>query len=71
MRTAQQERARFTYLRTSEVADVLDCSRAHVVDLIQAGRLRAIDIATGSRPEYRVSPEALEEYERAAEVEAA
>lgn len=68
MRTKEQERARFTYLRTAEVAERLSVSRDHVVSLIQSGDLEAVDVSTGTRPEYRVSPDALDTFERARKV---
>ena len=62
MRTAEQERARYTYLKTSEVAKVLSVSTSHVIHLIQSGALEAVDIRAGDRPEYRVSPDALDAF---------
>ena len=63
MRTREQEVARFTYLKTADVAARLNVSRAHVVDLIQAGRLQAIDVSLGGRPDYRIDPSALDAFE--------
>lgn len=63
MRTKEQEVARFTYLKTADVATRLNVSRSHVVDLIQAGALVAIDVALGGRPDYRIAPAALDAFE--------
>ena len=72
LRTPEQEVAAFAYLGTAAVAARLDCTQQHVAHLISKGeagrRLRAINIGTGERPEYRVKPEWLEAFEAAREV---
>lgn len=71
LRTPEQEVAAYTYLSSAEVAGRLGCSPTHVTHLITTGKLRAIDIGAGQRPEYRVKPEWLEEFEKLREVHAA
>lgn len=76
MRTQKQEVARHTYLRTTEVAGVLNVGRSHVADLVKSGAFPdlddgqpgAIDVAKGSRPEYRIHPESLKLFQRARKV---
>lgn len=62
MRTSELAVAQYTYLRTQDVADRLGISRAHVIDLIAHGQLKAINVGLGRRPEYRVSAEALDQF---------
>jgi excisionase family DNA binding protein len=50
-----------TVLNTKEVAQRLDVSVQHVLDLIEAGKLRALDIGSSrphGRPYYRIPIEA-------------
>lgn len=58
-RTREQEVAAYRYLRPVQIAEQLGCSPSHVLNLIRDGKLAAIDIGTGRRPEYRVAPDAL------------
>jgi len=54
-------------LHVLEVATRLQVSRQHVLDLIEEGRLRAINIANsspGGRKSYRIPVEAWEAYLR-------
>lgn len=54
-------------LRVSEIAEKLDVSEQHVLDLIDAGKLRAFDVSSGgkgSRHAYRIPVEAYQEYLR-------
>lgn len=62
MRTHEQAVAAYTYLRPSAVAERLDVSRSHVVELIRAGKLAAVNISIGQRPEYRIHPAELEAF---------
>lgn len=62
MRTAEQEHARFAYLRTREVAAELRVSRTVVIALIQARELEAVDVSVGSRPEWRVPRASLDAF---------
>lgn len=62
MRTSEQAVAAYTFLRPTAVAERLDVSRSHVVELIRAGKLAAIDISIGRRPEYRIDPAELEAF---------
>lgn len=62
MRTHEQAVAAFTYLRPSAIAERLDVSRSHVVELIRTGKLAAINISIGQRPEYRVHPDELDAF---------
>lgn len=62
MRTKEQAVAAFNGMRPSEVAEELNCSREHVVALIKNGSLDAVDIAVGSRPEYRVPRESFDAF---------
>lgn len=64
LRTPEQEQAAYRYLTSAQVADRLGCEQSHVATLIRAGQLRAINIGSGSRPEYRIHPDALAEFER-------
>ena len=72
MRTKIDEKARYTYLKTTAVAKELDCGRDHVVSMIQAGKFPdlpdgtegVIDIGTGSRPEWRIHPESFAMFKR-------
>lgn len=53
-------------LRIEAVADALNCSRQHVIDLIDEGQLRAINLAIAKSPRraYRIPVEAFEDYLR-------
>lgn len=62
MRTKAQHEAAYNGVRVSDVARDLDCSRAHVIELVKAGKLEAVDIALGSRPEYRIRRESLDAF---------
>ena len=64
LRTPEEERAAYAYLRTTDVAERLDCETSHVTALIRSGQLRAINIGSKQRPEYRIHPDALAEFER-------
>lgn len=41
-------------------AELLDCTRHHVYDLIAAGRLATIQLGTGRRPKTRVTANSLQ-----------
>ena len=63
MRTAEESRALYTWLTTSEVADSLRCSPTHVRALIRAGDLRAfVSNPRSSRPDYRIAPDELRRF---------
>lgn len=62
MRTKRQEIALFQGLKPSEVAKALGCSTDHVLTLIKAKQLPAIDISTGKRSEYRIEKQAFEAF---------
>lgn len=64
MRTREQSRAAYSGLRASEVAEMLGCSKQHVITLVRAGDLDAVDISAGSRIEYRISRESFEAFLR-------
>lgn len=73
MRAAEQDRARFTWKRVRDVAEELDCSPAHVRQLLAEGALtfegvpQPIDVRrSGSRrAEHRIPPEAVEHFKLA------
>ncbi len=48
-----------------EVAQTLDVSSANVLDWIASGELQAVNVAAGrgARPRWRVSPEAVRQFE--------
>jgi excisionase family DNA binding protein len=48
-------------MSVAAAAEVLDCSRGHVINLIAKGHLRAVDIGIG-RSKTRVYPEDLQKY---------
>ncbi|HEY3559709.1 MAG TPA: helix-turn-helix domain-containing protein [Kribbella sp.] len=57
--------AKTTQMLTTEgVAEVLDISVEHARRLIRRGELAAVNIASASRPNYRVTPAALDQYLR-------
>jgi hypothetical protein len=67
MRTSEQERARFTWHRTSRVARDLDCSTDRVCDLVRAGHLGEpgagwMNVGSPGRPSYRINPDAVEAF---------
>lgn len=67
MRTAVQEYAAANYLRPKDMAARLNCTAAHVNELIRTGVIApAIDVAVPGkekhRANYRVAPEVFEEY---------
>lgn len=47
-------------LTTKEAAAKLNCSQRHVVRMIEAGKLRARDIGTGSHHEWRIYPDSID-----------
>jgi excisionase family DNA binding protein len=49
-------------LRVAECAEKLGVSREHIIDLIDEGKLRAIDVGGGSRHFYRIPIEAFEDF---------
>jgi hypothetical protein len=55
-----------SYLTPPELAQRYRCKASKIVGWIRSGELRALDLATrGSRrPRYRISPEAIAEFER-------
>lgn len=50
------------YLSARYVARVLAVSHRHVLRLIRDGEIRAINVARGPVPIYRIAPEALQDY---------
>jgi excisionase family DNA binding protein len=70
MRTSEQEVALYNYRKVPDVASQLDCGRDHVLHLIEAGELDAIDISVGGRPSYRVSQDAIDRFIEARTVRA-
>lgn len=64
LRTPEEERAAYTYLTSAQVADRLGCEPSHVTMLIRTRALRAINIGARTKPEYRIHPDALAEFER-------
>lgn len=71
MRTREQERAAYTYLKPARIAEQFDCTAVHVVNLIKTGKLKAINIGTGDRPEYRVNPDDFARFLETSQVNAA
>lgn len=61
-RTKEQHVAAFNGMKPSAIAEELGCSREHVVSMIQAGLLKAVDISVGRRPEYRVARDSFEAF---------
>lgn len=61
-RNREQERAAYQGLSTRRMAAQAGCSTEHIVNLIHAGKLPAINIGTGERPLYRVDRLAWEDY---------
>jgi hypothetical protein len=66
MRTAKQERARFGWMKPSEVAAVLGCGDELVREHIHAKAFPCvgdepgvINIGTATRPQYRIHPESF------------
>lgn len=51
-------------LTVKDVAEVLVISVEQARRLIRRGELPAVNVATGGRPNYRVSPGALDQYLR-------
>ena len=77
MRTREQEHARYTYLRPSEVAEHLGCDDDLVRDHIHAGAFPdvgnepgVVNIGTGKTPQYRIHPESLRAFVQRARVAA-
>ena len=54
-----------THRTPRDVADLWQCSTEHVLDLIRSGRLRGFSLSTpgSKRPRWRVSTDAIAEYE--------
>lgn len=50
-------------LKTKDVAELWGCSQSAVVELINSGRLKAINIGTGQRARYVIDPEELRRFE--------
>jgi excisionase family DNA binding protein len=50
-----------TLLSVARVAEVLDCSRGHVINLVAKGHLRGVDIGIG-RAKTRIRQSDLEAY---------
>ncbi len=51
-------------LSSVETAKRLSVSPLHVRRLIQTGKLRAIDVGAATTPQWRISIEAIEEFEK-------
>jgi len=49
-------------LRVAECANKLGVTAQHVLNLIEEGKLRAIDVGGGSRRFYRIPIEALDDF---------
>ena len=49
-------------MTTTEVASVLNCDSETVRELIRCEALKAVNIATGERPTWRITQEALNEF---------
>ena len=62
MRTREQEQLRFNGLRIATIAADLDCTHEHVLNLVHAKKLAAVNIGTGKNPEYRVSGESYKAF---------
>lgn len=73
MRTKEQEQARYRWPSPAEAAQRLGgVSAEHVIRLIKDGALRARNVARpkARRPEYRVDPASIEEFNRSRMVQA-
>lgn len=62
MRTPEQEQLRYRGLTPAWIADDLGVSVEHVLNLIDAKKLEAVDLKIGSRPLYRVRRESYEAF---------
>ena len=49
-------------LTPSEVAEILKCSKGHVINLIKSGKLKGTNLGTGRKAVYRVRLEWVEEF---------
>jgi excisionase family DNA binding protein len=67
----EQERARYTWLTPSEVAERIGVESVDTVrELIRDGHLAppgVMDVSRSSRPRYRISPEAVDRFIRESE----
>ena len=57
------------YLTPSEIAKELRVSQHKVLDWIHRAELRAVNVSNGTRPQYRVSQEALDTFLKSREVQ--
>lgn len=67
MRTKQQEVARYRWLSPAEAGERIGgVSRDHVIRLLKEGELRARNVALASskRPDYRIDPDSVDEFNR-------
>lgn len=62
MRTKEQARALYRGVKPSEVATALECSHEHVLNLIKAGELEAVDISVSGPPRYRINRDSLDAF---------
>jgi excisionase family DNA binding protein len=53
------------YLTLDQAADRLGLSRKTVLRLVKAGKLPAVNVGTGNRPNYRIDPVTLAEFQSA------
>lgn len=64
----EQHRAEYNWLKPSEVAERIGVdSPAQVRELIRSGHLKALDVSRGKVARYRISPEAVEEFNEESE----
>lgn len=64
-RTPEQAEAEYNWLSPSAVAPMIGVdSEDQVRELIRSGHLEAIDVSRSSKPRYKVSPKAVEKYNR-------
>lgn len=50
-------------LKPKDLAAIWQCSQSHVLSLIRAGKLRAINIGNGTRDRYLIDPEEVRRFE--------
>lgn len=54
--------AKETYHLTEEVAEMLRIHPRRVISLIDSGQLEAVNVGTGTRRRFRISPSQLESF---------
>lgn len=62
MTTRERIQKKSRWLSVAEVSDLPGLEPEQVRTFIRRGQLDAVNVSTGKRPTYRVSPEALDEF---------